>query len=210
MRRRSPARGRRWRGRRARRSPFVERYLRKGLEAGVELKALSGATDAAGGYAVPEELDAADRQDADRDLADPRHRQCRQGRLGRLPQARHHRRHAVGLGRRDGGAAGDRHARSSRRSRRRSASSTPIRRRARRCSTTPRSTSRPGWRARSRPSSRGRKARPSSRATAPTSPRASSPRRTATRRTARARSGRCNISRPASPAAFRRRARRTS
>jgi HK97 family phage major capsid protein len=38
-------------------SPFAERYLRKGLEAGVELKALSGATDAAGGYAVPEELD---------------------------------------------------------------------------------------------------------------------------------------------------------
>ncbi len=40
-------------------SPFVEKYLRKGLEAGVELKALSGATDAAGGYAVPEEIDAA-------------------------------------------------------------------------------------------------------------------------------------------------------
>jgi HK97 family phage major capsid protein len=40
-------------------SPFVERYLRKGLEAGVELKALSGASDAAGGYAVPEELDQA-------------------------------------------------------------------------------------------------------------------------------------------------------
>jgi HK97 family phage major capsid protein len=39
-------------------SPFVERYLRKGLEAGVELKAMSGASDAAGGYAVPEELDA--------------------------------------------------------------------------------------------------------------------------------------------------------
>ena len=39
-------------------SPFVERYLRKGLEAGVELKAVSGATDAAGGYAVPQELDA--------------------------------------------------------------------------------------------------------------------------------------------------------
>jgi len=38
-------------------SPFVERYLRKGLEAGVELKAFSGASDAAGGYAVPEELD---------------------------------------------------------------------------------------------------------------------------------------------------------
>ena len=40
-------------------SPFVEKYLRKGLEAGVELKALSGTTDAAGGYAVPEEVDAA-------------------------------------------------------------------------------------------------------------------------------------------------------
>src|SRR5688572_15222065 len=39
-------------------SPFVERYLRKGLEHGVELKAMSGASDAAGGYAVPEEIDA--------------------------------------------------------------------------------------------------------------------------------------------------------
>ena len=45
-------------GAKSERSPFVERYLRKGLEAGVELKAMSGATDAAGGYAVPEELDA--------------------------------------------------------------------------------------------------------------------------------------------------------
>lgn len=40
-------------------SPFVERYLRRGLEHGVELKAMSGATDAAGGYAVPEEIDSA-------------------------------------------------------------------------------------------------------------------------------------------------------
>ncbi len=38
-------------------SPFVERYLRKGLEAGVELKAASGASDGAGGYALPEEID---------------------------------------------------------------------------------------------------------------------------------------------------------
>lgn len=38
-------------------SPFVERYLRKGLEAGVELKAFAGTSDAAGGYAVPDELD---------------------------------------------------------------------------------------------------------------------------------------------------------
>ncbi len=40
-------------------SPFVDRYLRQGLETGVELKAMSGATEAAGGYAVPEEIDQA-------------------------------------------------------------------------------------------------------------------------------------------------------
>jgi HK97 family phage major capsid protein len=40
------------------RSPFVDNYLRKGLEAGVELKAVQGTSDAAGGYAVPEEIDA--------------------------------------------------------------------------------------------------------------------------------------------------------
>ncbi len=44
-------------GAKSERSPFVENYLRKGLEAGVELKALAGTTDAAGGYAVPEEID---------------------------------------------------------------------------------------------------------------------------------------------------------
>jgi HK97 family phage major capsid protein len=42
----------------AQRSAFVDDYLRKGLETGVELKALAGTSDAAGGYAVPEELDA--------------------------------------------------------------------------------------------------------------------------------------------------------
>ncbi len=40
-------------------SPFVERYLRKGIEAGVELKAIVGTSEATGGYAVPEEIDAA-------------------------------------------------------------------------------------------------------------------------------------------------------
>jgi HK97 family phage major capsid protein len=44
-------------GAKAEASPFIENYLRKGLESGVELKALSGVSDAAGGYAVPEELD---------------------------------------------------------------------------------------------------------------------------------------------------------
>jgi HK97 family phage major capsid protein len=45
-------------GARAGGSPFVESYLRRGLESGVELKALAGTTDAAGGYAVPEEIDS--------------------------------------------------------------------------------------------------------------------------------------------------------
>ncbi|MEA3065800.1 MAG: hypothetical protein QOJ27_2252 [Sphingomonadales bacterium] len=45
-------------GAKAQASPFVDSYLRKGLEAGVELKALAGTTDSAGGYAVPEEIDA--------------------------------------------------------------------------------------------------------------------------------------------------------
>jgi HK97 family phage major capsid protein len=39
------------------RALFVERYLRQGLEAGVELKSFSGASGAAGGYAVPREID---------------------------------------------------------------------------------------------------------------------------------------------------------
>jgi HK97 family phage major capsid protein len=44
-------------GARAEGSPFVDAYLRKGLEAGLELKSVTGLTDAAGGYAVPEEID---------------------------------------------------------------------------------------------------------------------------------------------------------
>jgi HK97 family phage major capsid protein len=45
-------------GAKAQGSRFAEHYLRKGLENGIEMKALSGVTDAAGGYAVPEELDS--------------------------------------------------------------------------------------------------------------------------------------------------------
>jgi HK97 family phage major capsid protein len=41
-----------------RKSAFVESYLRKGIETGVELKAMTGTSEAAGGYAVPEEIDA--------------------------------------------------------------------------------------------------------------------------------------------------------
>ena len=45
-------------GAKAEGSAFVDRYLRKGVETGVELKAVQGTSDAAGGYAVPEEIDA--------------------------------------------------------------------------------------------------------------------------------------------------------
>jgi HK97 family phage major capsid protein len=37
---------------------FVESYLRKGIEGGIELKSLSGTTGGDGGYAVPREIDA--------------------------------------------------------------------------------------------------------------------------------------------------------
>lgn len=39
------------------RSAFVERYLRQGHEVGVELKSFSGASNGAGGFAVPREID---------------------------------------------------------------------------------------------------------------------------------------------------------
>ena len=38
------------------RSPFIERYIRRGIDNGVEMKSLSGATGPAGGYAVPREI----------------------------------------------------------------------------------------------------------------------------------------------------------
>ena len=39
------------------RAAFTERYLRRGVEAGVELKSFSGASGGSGGYAVPREID---------------------------------------------------------------------------------------------------------------------------------------------------------
>ena len=39
-------------------SDFVTRYLRQGIEAGLERKALGSSSDAIGGYAVPREIDA--------------------------------------------------------------------------------------------------------------------------------------------------------
>ena len=40
-------------------SNFVEQYLRKGIESGLELKAIGSSTDALGGFAVPREIDEA-------------------------------------------------------------------------------------------------------------------------------------------------------
>ncbi|MCA1653360.1 MAG: phage major capsid protein, partial [Sphingomonadales bacterium] len=40
-------------------SAFVTRYLRQGIEAGLEQKALGSSSDAIGGYAVPREIDQA-------------------------------------------------------------------------------------------------------------------------------------------------------
>ncbi|MCW2387217.1 HK97 family phage major capsid protein [Sphingobium sp. B11D3B] len=39
------------------RAAFTDRYLRRGIEAGVELKSFSGASGGSGGYAVPREID---------------------------------------------------------------------------------------------------------------------------------------------------------
>src|SRR5215218_7622118 len=39
-------------------SSFVDQYIRRGIESGLETKTLGGSTDAIGGYAVPEEIDA--------------------------------------------------------------------------------------------------------------------------------------------------------
>ncbi len=75
-------------------------------------------------------------------LADPRDRQCRTHRDRRLPQAGDHRRHGLRLGLRNRIARRRRARPPSRKSRRPPASFTPTRRRARRCWTTRRSTSR--------------------------------------------------------------------
>ena len=40
-------------------SSFVDQYLRRGIEAGLETKAIGSSSDAIGGYAVPEEIDRA-------------------------------------------------------------------------------------------------------------------------------------------------------
>jgi HK97 family phage major capsid protein len=36
---------------------FIDQYIRRGIESGLETKALGSSSDAIGGYAVPEEID---------------------------------------------------------------------------------------------------------------------------------------------------------
>jgi HK97 family phage major capsid protein len=38
-------------------SSFVDQYIRRGIESGLETKAIGSSSDAVGGYAVPEEID---------------------------------------------------------------------------------------------------------------------------------------------------------
>jgi HK97 family phage major capsid protein len=39
-------------------SAFVDQYIRRGIETSLETKAVAGSSDAVGGYAVPQEIDA--------------------------------------------------------------------------------------------------------------------------------------------------------
>ena len=80
-------------------------FVRSG--ATVEMKAFTGVSGDAGGYAVPREIDAAIDATLKSDLADPRDRQRREGGHRRVSQAGDDRRHAVGLGGGDRRAAGD-------------------------------------------------------------------------------------------------------
>jgi HK97 family phage major capsid protein len=145
-------------GAKAEGSAFTERYLRNGIEAGVELKAMTGTTDAAGGYAVPEEIYAA----IERTLTaiSPIRTIANVVKVGSAGY-----RKLVTSGGTPSGWVSETAARPETQtsvfneSRRRSANSTPIRRQAKRCWTMPRSTWRAGSRRRSRPSSRGRKGR---------------------------------------------------
>jgi predicted phage gp36 major capsid-like protein len=149
---------------------FVDGYLRHGRES--ELKSLSQGVAADGGYAVPREIDEV----LAKRLAEisPIRSIASVVRTGTSGFRR-----LISIG---GTASGwvskpprgpKPPAPSWPRSRRRGANSMPTRPPRRPCWMTPRSTWRSGWPARSPPSSRGPRARPSSTAAAPTSPRAS-------------------------------------
>ena len=128
-----------------------------------------------GGYLVPDELEREIGAAARRDLADPLDRRRARDLRQRLQEAVHDRGPRRRLGRRDRRARRRPTRRCSPSCRSRRWSSTPCRRRPRRCWRTPPSTSTSGSPPRSSRPSPCRKARPSSPATAPTSRRASSP-----------------------------------
>ena len=125
-----------------------EGFVRSG--ATIEMKAFTGVSGDAGGYAVPREIDA--QIDAALKAISPIRSIANVVQGGHRPGIASWSRPAarLGLGGRRRRRGRRRHRRCSPRSRRRWASSTPIRRRARRCSTMRRSTSRNGWPTRSR------------------------------------------------------------
>jgi predicted phage gp36 major capsid-like protein len=193
---------------RAAASPFVDTYLRKGVESGVELKAVTGVSDAAGGYAIPEETDAA----IGRALiaASPIRRLANVVRVGTSGYRR-----LVSIGAPQSGWVAETAPRPETATPEFAELAPPMgelyanRRPARRCSTTPPSTSRNGWPARSPPSSPAPKGRRSSPATASPSRAASSTRRRRRRRTGCGGRASSSSSRPGRPAASRARRRRT-
>ena len=169
----APVGGGRRRRRAAEHKEAFETYVRKGETQGAVRArgqgACRSARNADGGYLVPAETETEIGRRLCGRLADPRHRRRAAGVVGRLQEALrdHRRRHRLG-GRDRGAAARPRRRRWPNCSFRRW-SSTPCRRRPRRCSTMRRSISTSGSpRKCSRPSP-SRRARPSSPATASTS-----------------------------------------
>lgn len=153
------------------RAAFVDRYLRRGLETGVELKSFTGATGAEGGYAVPREIDAV--IDAALKSISPIRAVANVVQTGSAGY-----RKLVTTGGTPSGWAGETAARPLtatrpfRKSPRRWASFTPILPPRKRCLMMRLSMSKAGWRAKSRPNLRAPKGRRSSPAMASTSPKA--------------------------------------
>jgi HK97 family phage major capsid protein len=91
-------------------SSFIDQYIRRGIESGLETKAIGSSSGAIGGYAVPQEIDQAIDTTLLSILAHPVDCQCREGRQRGLSRAHRERRNSVGMGGIRGRPAGDQHA----------------------------------------------------------------------------------------------------
>jgi HK97 family phage major capsid protein len=137
---------------------FTEQYLRRGIEVGLEVKAIESSSDSIGGYAVPKEID--EQIDSTLNAISPIRSIANVVKVGSAGY-----RKLIASGGTPSGWVGfeaDRREtalRTSPKSFRHPASATPIRRRASRCSTMRCSTSKPGLRRKLRPSLLGPKAR---------------------------------------------------